>query len=107
MSPLSGRRNENAVTFPSFYSNFTTRFWSSSLWDDDSWNYGRSNSPQGNISETDKEFSLEFSLPGLKGADIHLGAENAIEARYKNGVKVTLPKKEMPIAMPQKQISIK
>ncbi|MCE3227552.1 MAG: molecular chaperone Hsp20 [Bacteroidetes bacterium] len=82
MSVLKKRRNQNGNggMFPSLKNDFlANRFFMPRLFDldDDFWNSGV-NTPPANISETDKEYQLELSVPGVKRDDIKIDVEDGM-----------------------------
>jgi HSP20 family protein len=146
------RRNGNGGLFPLLRNDFlTNKFFTPRLFDfDDDFPLGEISSPPANINETDKEFQLDLSVPGMKRddfkVDVEDGAltissekeeekeekdknyrrrefsyssfrrtftlpdnvdENNINAKYDNGMlHVTIPKKEVTVSKPKKQITV-
>jgi HSP20 family protein len=77
---LRKRRNGNGGLFPSLRNDFfTNRFFTPRLFDfdDDFFTKGIS-SPPANITETNKEFLLDLSVPGMKREDFELEVENGV-----------------------------
>jgi HSP20 family protein len=146
------RRNGNGGLFPSLRNDFfTDRFFTPRLFDfDDDLFTGGISIPPANINETNKEFQLDLSVPGMKRDDFKVDVEdgvltissekeeekeekdknyrrrefsystfsrsfplpdntdeNNINAKYDNGVlHVTIPKKEISMSKPKKQITV-
>jgi HSP20 family protein len=146
------RRNGNGGRFPSLRNDFlVNRFFPPPLFDfDDDFFTGGISSPPANINETNKEFQLDLSVPGMKRDDFKVDVEDGvltissekeeekedkdknyrrqefsyrtfsrtftlpdnvdesnINAKYDNGMlHVTIPKKEMSISRPKKQITV-
>jgi HSP20 family protein len=72
------KQNGNGSLFPSLRNDFlTNRFFMPRLFDmdDDLWSNTIS-TPPANISETEKEYKVELSVPGLKREDIHIDVED-------------------------------
>jgi HSP20 family protein len=152
MSLIKKRRGGNGSSFPSLKNDFlSNRLFTPGMidFDYDFWNQGFS-SPPANITETDKDFKLELSVPGMKKEDFNIDVEdgaitissekeeekkeddknykrrefsyssfsrtfqlpdnvdeNNINARYDNGMlQLTIPKKEMAVSNPKKQIKV-
>jgi HSP20 family protein len=153
MTQLTTRkRNGNGGLFPSLRDDlFSNRFFLPRLFDfeDDFFSKGIT-APPANINETDKEFQLDLSVPGMKRGDFKIDVdngvltissekeeekkdedknysrrefsyssfsrsftlpdnvdENNINARYDNGMlQITVPKKEVTVSKPKKQISV-
>jgi HSP20 family protein len=149
---MKRRRNGNTGLFPSLRNDFIIpNFFTPRLFDfDDTFFEGEMGIPPANINETNKEFELDLSVPGMKRDDFKVDVENGvltissekeeekkdgdrnyrrrefsyrsfsrsftlpdnvdennINAKYDNGMlKLTLPKKEVTISKPKKQISV-
>ena len=74
------RRNGNGGLFPSLGNDFLgNRFFTPRLFDfgDDFFN-GSVAPPPANINETNKEFQLDLSVPGMKRDDFKVDVENGI-----------------------------
>lgn len=146
------RRNGNGTLFPSLRNNFfANSFFNPDLldFDDEFFTKGISY-PPANIAETNKEFKLELSAPGMKRDDFKINVEdgvltissekeeekkdedknyhrrefsyssfsrtfalpdnadeNSINAKYNNGMlEVIIPKKEITVAKPKKEIKV-
>ncbi|HXB41878.1 MAG TPA: Hsp20/alpha crystallin family protein [Bacteroidia bacterium] len=146
------RRNGNGTLFPSLRNDFfANNFFSPSLLDiDDDFFTSGISSPPANITETNKEFKLDLSAPGMKRDDFKIDVEdgvltvssekeeekkdeetnyrrrefsyssfsrtfalpdnideNNINAKYDNGMlHVTIPKKEVTVTKPKKEIKV-
>jgi HSP20 family protein len=146
------KRNGNGSFFPSLRSDlFTPTFFTPRLLDfDDDFFNGGLNSPPANIVETNKEFKLDLSVPGMKREDFKIDVEdgylsissekeeekteneknfrrrefsyssfsrtfplpenvdeNNISAKYDNGMlQVIIPKKEVSVSKPKKEIKV-
>lgn len=74
------RRNGNGGLFPALRNDFiTNRFFTPRLFDfDENFLDGGLNSPPANISETDKEFKLDLSVPGMKRDDFKVDVEDGV-----------------------------
>lgn len=144
----------NKATTPSILSDFfTDRIFSPSILDFEGGLLDRSNAlliPDANITENDKNFSIELAAPGLEKKDFNVEVQDGvlsisaekkeekseedknyrrrefsynsfsrsftlpensmsdkIDAKYENGVlRLTLPKKEVTISKPAKQIKV-
>jgi HSP20 family protein len=149
---ITKRRNGNGTLFPSLRNDFfENSFFTPSLSDfDDGFFTGGISSPPVNITETNKEFKLDLSAPGMKHDDFKINVEdgvltvssekeeekkdedknyrrreffhssfsrtfalpdntdeNNINAKYDNGMlQITIPKKEMTITKPKKEIKV-
>jgi HSP20 family protein len=146
------RKNGSGSLFPSLRNDFfSNRFMSPRLFDfdDDFFSEGVS-SPPANINETNKEYMIDLSVPGMKRDDFKVDVEdgvlsiscekeeekkdegknyrrrefsysnfsrtftlpdnideNAIVAKYDNGMlQVTIPKKEVSVSKPKKEIKV-
>jgi HSP20 family protein len=145
------RRNGESQLFPTLKNEFLNGFFSPRLFDfeDELFNSGFA-SPPANITETDKDFKLDLSVPGMKRDDFRIDVENGIltissekeekmkdegknykhrefsyssfsrsftlpdnvdenkiHAKYDNGMlMLNIPKKEVSVSKPKKQISI-
>jgi HSP20 family protein len=80
LTTLRKNRNGNSGLFPSLRNNFfTDRFFTPRLFDlDDDFITGDISSPPANITETNKEFLLDLSVPGMKREDFELEVENGV-----------------------------
>lgn len=144
----------NKATTPSILSDFfTDRLFTPSILDFEGGLLDRSNAlliPDANITENDKNFSIELAAPGLEKKDFKVEVQDGvlsisaekkeekseedknyrrrefsynsfsrsftlpensmsdkIDAKYENGVlRLTLPKKEVTISKPAKQIKV-
>lgn len=76
------RRNGNGSLFPSLRNDFlSNRFFSPRRlfdFDDDFFDGGMSTPPPANITETNKEFRLDLSVPGMKRDDFDVDIENGV-----------------------------
>jgi HSP20 family protein len=146
------RRNGNSGLFPTLRNDFLmSGFFPPRLFDfDEDLFTGGISSPPANIHETNKEFQLDLSVPGMKRDDFKVDVEdgvltissekeeekedkdknyrrrefsyssfsrtftlpenvdeNNINAKYDNGMlHVTIPKKEVSMSKPKKQITV-
>lgn len=152
LTTLRKRRNGNGGLFPTLRTDlFTDRFFTPSLFDfDDDFFTGGISAPLANIKETNKEFELDLSVPGMQRDDFEVEVEdgvltissekeeetkdedknyrrrefsyssfertftlpdnvdeNNIHAKYNNGMlQVTIPKKEITVSKPKKEIKV-
>jgi len=74
------RRDGNGGLFPSLRNDFfTNRFFTPRLFDfDDDFFAGAISSPPANITETDKEFKLDLSVPGMKREDFKVDIDSGV-----------------------------
>jgi HSP20 family protein len=74
----NGNGHAHGSLFPSLRNDFwTNRFFSPALFDfDDDFFNGSMSTPPANISETEKEFKLELSVPGFKKEDFRIDIDN-------------------------------
>ena len=149
---IKKRRNGNGSLFPSLRDDFFGGgLLSPRLFDfDEDFFTRRISSPLANITETNKEFKVDLSVPGMKRSDFKVDVdngiltissekeeeknetdknycscefsyssfsrsftlpdnvdENNINAKYDNGMlEITIPKKEISVAKPKKEIAI-
>jgi len=152
MTQLTKRRRGNGGLFPTLRNDFLTPgIFSPRMFDFDvDFFDGGMTIPPANINETNKEFQLDLSVPGMKRDDFKLDIDNGIltissekeeekrdedrnyrrrefsyssfsrsftlpenvdedniNAKYENGMlKVTIPKKEVAISKPKKEIRV-
>lgn len=79
MALLQKRKNGNDDLFPFRRNDFLNRFFSPRLFDSDDDFWGQNiGIPPVNISETDKEFKLDLSVPGLKKEDFHIDVDRNV-----------------------------
>jgi len=146
------RKNGNGGLFPSLRNDFfSNRLFTPRLFDIESDIFdGGLNTPPANIIETNKDYKVDISVPGMKRDDFHVDVEdgvltitsekeeekkeedknyrrrefsynsfcrtfplpdnvdeNNINAKYDNGVlEVTIPKKEVTMSKPKKEIKV-
>ena len=146
------RRNGNGDLLPTFRNDFlTSGFFTPRLFDfDEDLFDGGLSSPRANIIETNKEFKLDLSVPGMKRDDFKVDVEDGvltissekeeektdndrnfrrrefsynsfsrtftlpenidesnINAKYDNGMlQVTIPKSEITVSKPKKEIKV-
>jgi len=146
------RRNENGGLFPSLKNDlFSNRFFTPRLFDMESDIFdGGLSGPPANVIETNKDYKVDLSVPGMKREDFHIDVEdgvltitsekeeekkeedknyrrrefsynsfcrtfplpdnvdeNNINAKYDNGMlQVTIPKKEVTMSKPKKEIKV-
>lgn len=74
------RRNGNGGSSPSLKNDFlTNRFFTPRLFDFDDEFFTRSTTPPlANINETNKEYQLDLSVPGMKRDDFNVDVDNGI-----------------------------
>src|SRR5687768_5201630 len=74
------KRNGNGSSFPSLHNDFfTNRFFTPRLFDfDEDFFEGSLSAPPANIVETDKEFKLDLSVPGMKRDDFKVDVEDGV-----------------------------
>ncbi|WP_240643035.1 Hsp20/alpha crystallin family protein [Sinomicrobium pectinilyticum] len=79
MTQLTKRRNGNSGLFPSLNDFFANRLFTPPLFDPDDDLFSTDmGGPPVNISETDKEFKLDLSVPGMNKEDFKVDIENGI-----------------------------
>lgn len=149
---IKRKKDGNGGLLPSLKKDFITpRFFTPRLFDfDEDLFDGGIGTPPVNICETNKEFQLDLSVPGMKRDDFNVEVENGvltissekeeekkdedknyrrrefsyssfsrsftlpdnvdennINAKYDNGMlKIAIPKKEVTVSKPKKQISV-
>lgn len=78
MTLLQKRKTGNGNLFPSLRNDFfPNRLFTPRLFDieNDLWNVNV-NTPPANVSETNKEYKIELSVPGLKKEDFNINIDN-------------------------------
>lgn len=79
MTQLAKRRNRDGGLFPTRRNELLGSFFTPSLLDfDDTFFHDDFSAPPANITETDKDFLLELSVPGMKKDDFSINIDNGL-----------------------------